>query len=203
MNDIEPVPAATVVLVRDAGVVEKNTATEASEAKKADGIEVLLVQRNSKLVFHGGHWVFPGGRIDRGDFPRSGGNLEYLAAKNAAVRETWEEAGVEIRGSDLIHTAHWTTPPNSPRRFSTWFFICPISKPVVVSVDNSEILDYRWLSPAAAVAEAVAGQLVLPQPTLTTVKDLLPYASLAKLVQGINQSSIRVFPVDSPYYCLP
>jgi hypothetical protein len=70
-------------------------------------------------------------------------------------------------------------------------------------VDNSEILDYRWLSPAAAVAEAVAGQLVLPQPTLTTVKDLLPYASLAKLVQGINQSSIRVFPVDSPYYCLP
>ena len=152
MSEIEPVPAATVVLVRDAAVVKKTVVNKAVVKKTAaneiaaDGIEVLLVQRNSKLVFHGGHWVFPGGRIDQGDFPEGDNNPEYLAAKNAAVRETREEAGIEIKDTDLIHTAHWTTPPNLPRRFSTWFFICPLSKPVAVSVDNDEILDYRWFS---------------------------------------------------------
>ncbi|HJO11809.1 MAG: NUDIX hydrolase [Gammaproteobacteria bacterium] len=209
MSEIEPVPAATVVLVRDAAVVKKTVVNKAVVKKTAaneiaaDGIEVLLVQRNSKLVFHGGHWVFPGGRIDQGDFPEGDNNPEYLAAKNAAVRETREEAGIEIKDTDLIHTAHWTTPPNLPRRFSTWFFICPLSKPVAVSVDNDEILDYRWLSPAAAIAEAESGQLVLPRPTLTTLKDLLPYANLQQLVEGINQASIRIFPADSPYYCAP
>ena len=87
MSEIEPVPAATVVLVRDAAVVKKTVVNKAVVKKTAaneiaaDGIEVLLVQRNSKLVFHGGHWVFPGGRIDQGDFPEGDNNPEYLAAK--------------------------------------------------------------------------------------------------------------------------
>ncbi len=112
MTDIEPVPAATVVLVR--------------EAEEESNLEVLLLQRNSKLVFHGGHWVFPGGRLDESDYQYPQKNLEYPAALKAAVRETREEAGVEINEKDLIHTAHWTTPINQPRRFSTWFFICPL-----------------------------------------------------------------------------
>ena len=139
MIDIEPVPAATVVLIRE------NT--------QQRELEVLLVQRNSRLVFHGGHWVFPGGRLDDEDF---GGNesrsLEYPAALRAAVRETREEAGIEISEEQLIHTAHWTTPPKLPRRFCTWFFLCPLREAVEVNVDNDEILDFRWLSPEAAIA---------------------------------------------------
>ncbi|MEC8331740.1 MAG: NUDIX domain-containing protein, partial [Pseudomonadota bacterium] len=95
MTDIEPVPAATVVLIREnAGQQE---------------LEVLLVQRNSRLVFHGGHWVFPGGRLDDEDFgDDESRRLEYPAALRAAVRETREEAGIEIFEDQLIHTAHWT-----------------------------------------------------------------------------------------------
>lgn len=58
MTELKPVPAATVVLVR--------------EAESTTGIEVLLLLRNSSLAFHGGHWVFPGGRIDAEDFGESG-----------------------------------------------------------------------------------------------------------------------------------
>ena len=49
---VEAAPAATVVLLRD------------GEA----GIEVLLGRRSSRLDFHGGAWVFPGGRIDPEDY---------------------------------------------------------------------------------------------------------------------------------------
>ena len=43
----EPIDAATVVVARDS----------------ADGVEVLMLRRNSKIYF-GGMWVFPGGRVD-------------------------------------------------------------------------------------------------------------------------------------------
>lgn len=186
MSDIEPVPAATVVLVR--------------KSPDSSELEVLLLQRNSRLVFHGGHWVFPGGRIDSQDFSTSDSELEYPAALKAAVRETKEESGIDINESDLIHIAHWTTPPKLPRRFCTWFFVCPLFEPVSVSVDNDEILDYRWITPAQAIADAEAEQWVLPRPTITTLTDLGDHNNLEDLVSSVTLSNIRVFPEDSKYY---
>src|SRR5260221_4220681 len=61
------VPAATVVLVRDG----------------ADGLETLLLRRNSKIAF-GGMWVFPGGRIDESDWRGVGARDELAAAPRAA-----------------------------------------------------------------------------------------------------------------------
>ena len=181
-----PIPAATVVLVR-----ENNAASE---------LEVLLLRRNQELVFLGGHWVFPGGRIDPGDFDASGSELEYQAALSAAVRETREEAGIEIDPARLIHTAHWTTPPRLPRRFSTWFFLCAIEQAVDVVVDNDEILEYRWISPGRALDEARAQKLSLPRPTRVTLEDISVYSDLSTLLQHMQQREIRVFPSDSPYY---
>ena len=186
MSDIEPVPAATVVLVR--------------QSQDAPELEVLLLQRNSRLVFHGGHWVFPGGRIDENDYQDSAPGLEYPAALQAAVRETKEEAGLDIDADQLIHTAHWTTPPNLPRRFCTWFFICPIFEKVSVSVDNDEILDHRWISPKAAIADEKAKRWVVPRPTLTTLSDIVDHKNLAELVAAVTASNIRVFPKASRYY---
>ena len=80
MSDaVEPVfPAATVVLVRDGD----------------QGLETLLVQRSKAVAHMGGMWVFPGGRVDEADYPPD--RDEYVAALNAAIRETREEAGLEI-----------------------------------------------------------------------------------------------------------
>ena len=186
MRDMEPVPAATVVLLR--------------ETDNKTDLEVLLLRRNSSLVFHGGHWVFPGGRVDAADYDQLGGALEYQAALRAAVRETREEAGVEIDEKQLVHTAHWTTPPRLPRRFCTWFFICPVFEPVSVVVDNHEILEHRWLTARAALAEAAAETLVLPRPTMTTLRDIEKYRNFPELMAAVNRAGIRVFPKDSAYY---
>ena len=63
-------PAATVVLLRDGD----------------HGLEVLLVQRNAQLSFHGGAWVFPGGRLDPEDYEGCESDV-VAAARNAAVRK--------------------------------------------------------------------------------------------------------------------
>ena len=183
----EPVPAATVALVRPAA--------------SAAGIEVLLLRRNAKLVFHGGHWVFPGGRIDAADF---GGQAQterlYSAALKAALRETREETGIEIDANRLIYMGHWTTPPGLPRRFSTWFFVCPATRRSAVKIDEDEITDYRWLSPRQALQDAREEKLVLPRPTRVTLSDIGVYETLADLEQGLKNRPIRVFPPNSNHY---
>lgn len=185
MSEMKPVPAATVVLLR--------------EAPETQELEALLLLRNSKLAFHGGHWVFPGGRIDQGDFD-SDSSLEYQAAKRAAVRETYEETGIQIDESELVHTAHWTTPPNLPRRFCTWFFVCTLRDLVPVNVDNAEILDHRWLTPSAALLAADTSKFVLPRPTLVTLQDIAPFKTRIALDTHLAKGQIRVFPESSPFY---
>lgn len=185
MSELEPVPAATVVLVRE--TLEQND------------VEVLLLRRNSRLVFHGGHWVFPGGRIDADELAASDG-LEYPAALKAAVRETREEAGIEIAEEQLIHTAHWTTPPRLPRRFSTWFFICALLEPVTVAVDHDEILEHRWITPRDALAEAAAESLVLPRPTRSTLRDIVRHRNLTDLLAAATEGNVHVFPEESEHY---
>ncbi|MCA8888498.1 MAG: NUDIX domain-containing protein, partial [Parvularculaceae bacterium] len=84
MSD-EAIPAATIILLRD-----------------APRFEVLMVARHEDISFAGGAMVFPGGRVDPGD--RDGvwrqhstglhDDREIAAAQVAAAREAFEEVGV-------------------------------------------------------------------------------------------------------------
>ena len=111
-EDVAPVhPAATVVLVREGD----------------EGLEVLLVQRNKALTHMGGMWVFPGGRVDAADYSPQAD--DYRAALNAAIRETREEAGLELEDSQLAYLSHWITPEGAKRRFATWLRDSPDTRP--------------------------------------------------------------------------
>ena len=81
-----PIPAATVVLLRDGDA----------------GIEVLMLKKNSKITF-GGMWVFPGGKIDAEDYPVAG-DVD-AAARIAAARETQEEAGLSVSAEAFVQIA--------------------------------------------------------------------------------------------------
>lgn len=204
-----PKPASTVVLVRD-------KADSGGDHSAGQGIETLLLLRNSALTFEGGAWVFPGGKVDACDYPaaasvpsngqhdplnlRNSAQHDHLAAINAAIRETREEAGLSLTPEHLIPIAHWTTPPGLPRRYATWFFLCPLRHSVDVVVDDDEILDYQWLSPEAALQQHSAGCIRLPVPTAHTLKSFLPFQSLAALCAAMKSSEIYVFPENSDYY---
>lgn len=167
-------PAATVLLTRD------------SER----GLEVLLVQRASELAFHGGAWVFPGGRVEPSDFAsplappsaRFGDAPELHAARLAAVRETHEEAGLRIDVERLVPLSHWTTPEGRPRRFATWFFVAEVDPGLEVVVDGGEIRAHRWQSPAAALALQAAGEIDLPVPTYVSLSVLAGYQRAADVL---------------------
>ena len=165
----EPAPAATVVLLRDA----------------KGALEVLLLRRNSQLAFHGGAWVFPGGRIDAED---GGAGGDEGAARRAAAREAREEAGLEIDPAELVQISHWTTPEGLPKRFATWFFL-GAADATQVRVDGGEIHAHTWLSPEGALEARRAGEIELPPPTFVTLSTLLGVRSVADAVAAARAAA--------------
>ncbi len=147
--------AATVVLLRQG----------------KGGLETLMLRRNAAVVFAGGLWVFPGGRIDIEDF--AGDPTDVLAAaRRAAVRETEEETGLDIEGHELHYFAHWTTPIGEVKRYATWFFATLVDTAEAVRVDGHEIDEHQWLSPTAALAAHRDQQLDMLPPTVIALLEL-------------------------------
>ncbi|HQW09590.1 MAG TPA: NUDIX domain-containing protein [Steroidobacteraceae bacterium] len=152
------VPAATVVLLRDG----------------SDGLEVLMLRRNSKLEFVGGMWVFPGGRVDPSDIDTDRPRDDTASARRAAVREAAEEAGLTINADSLVRFSHWTPPSITPRRFTTWFFVAR-APAGTVTVDGGEIHAHDWFRPADALARRNALEIELAPPTWITLEQLLAF----------------------------
>ena len=134
---VRPRPAATLILL---------------DRREAEGPRVLMGRRHGKHDFMPDKWVFPGGRVDPADrrlpvagelsaaaaeplaraFPRRPSLPRSLGV--AAVRETWEEAGLtlgepreggappraDLAALELIARA--VTPPYRGKRFDTVFF---------------------------------------------------------------------------------
>jgi 8-oxo-dGTP pyrophosphatase MutT (NUDIX family) len=175
----EAIPAATVVLLRD-GV---------------DGVETLVLQRNSKLAF-GGMWVFPGGRVDPGDQPSSEAADPVAAgldaARNAAVREAVEETGLVVEVDALSVYAHWSPPKIAPKRFTTWFFVARAPHGDVV-VDGGEIHEHAWVRPIDGIARRDAGEIELAPPTWVTLHDLSQFATVDDALATIDRREPELF----------
>ena len=104
---VEPRHAATVVLLRDG----------------AEGVEAYLLRRLGSMAFAGGMYVFPGGSVDPRDLdadiawegPSAAEWTDVLSAAEplarglvaAAVRETFEEAGVLLATPVTGEREHW------------------------------------------------------------------------------------------------
>ena len=170
MSDLPPaIPAATVVLVRDGD----------------DGLETLMLRRNAHGAF-GGMWVFPGGRVD----PADGEGEE--GARQAAVRETVEEADLVVDPAALVPFAHWTPPPVAPKRFATWFFLAPAPSGAV-TVDGQEIHEHVWVSPAEALRRRDAGDIELAPPTFVTLHRLSQVEDVAAALADAASRPVEFF----------
>ncbi len=168
-------PAATVVPLRDG----------------AEGLELLLLRRNESLAFLGGAWVFPGGRIDAGDFVDGAEDITH-AARHAAVREAYEEAGIRITSDSLVQISRWVPPPQANKRFETWFFLAR-SCEGDVRVDGGEIIDFRWISARDAMAAQGRKEIVLAPPTFVTLHGLLGFSNVQAALVGAAESPVEVF----------
>jgi 8-oxo-dGTP pyrophosphatase MutT (NUDIX family) len=171
------IPAATVVLVRD--------------AETGTGIETLMLRKTRGITF-GGMWVFPGGRVEDTDWEGVADDDHEAAARRAAVREAEEEAGLAIDPSSLAWFSHWLPPSAAPKRYATYFFAAP-TPPGAVVIDDGEIRDSAWMRPADAIARRDAGEIELAPPTWVTLHLLARFASVADLLVHAHDAEPEFF----------
>ncbi|MBI3677068.1 MAG: NUDIX hydrolase [Proteobacteria bacterium] len=170
---LRPKDAATLVLVK----------------RESDGLRVLMGKRHGGMAFMANKYVFPGGRMDPGDARIAvGGDLKPHVLEKltrhvspqkarglalAAIRETFEEAGVLVgqktdikprtkteawkrffehgvvpRLDRLEMIARAITPPNRTRRFDARFFMASGDEiaHVLKANDNDELLTPCWVT---------------------------------------------------------
>lgn len=171
----EPLPSATVVVVRDG----------------AAGLEVLLLERVPGAEGKAGPSVFPGGRVDDAD--RAGPALDDATLRRAAVREAHEEAGLVLAPEALVPLSRWITPELSPKRFDTWFYLAGVPAEAEVSVCGEEIALHRWLPPARALEAHHGGEIRLAPPTFVTVSWLEAHRDVASAHAELGPAPILTF----------
>ena len=174
IEDSPLIPAATVILLRDSN----------------EGLETLMMRRNSQLSFAEGMWVFPGGKVDDQD----GGDRTdpYDVAIAAAVRECEEESGLVLDPTKLIYYSHWIPPVEAPRRFSTWFFIA-LSPSGEVIIDDGEITDHAWWRPKDALTRAHNKAIEILPPTWITLFDLHGFGTVNDALQTVAERGPRAY----------
>ena len=158
------IPAATVLLLRE----------------RQGDVETLMLRKNRGQAF-GGMWVFPGGRVEEAD--GAPGTPEQESARRAAEREALEETGLVLTDAELVPFSHWVPPPETPKRFSTWFFVARLPEGAAdVVIDGGEIGDHVWTTAAAALERHAAGEVELAPPTWMTLTDLAGHATIDEVL---------------------
>jgi glyoxylase-like metal-dependent hydrolase (beta-lactamase superfamily II)/8-oxo-dGTP pyrophosphatase MutT (NUDIX family) len=85
--------------------------------------------------------------------------------------------GLSFDVSGLVYCAHWLTPPGSPKRFDTRFFMALAPAGQVAQADLGEAVELMWLTPQAALDPA-RGLKLLPV-TQRTLMGLAQHANAA------------------------
>jgi 8-oxo-dGTP pyrophosphatase MutT (NUDIX family) len=115
---------------------------------------------------------------------------QALASGSVSLAELLARRGLVLRADLLRPWARWITPEAEPRRYDTRFFTAPVPPAQRAMGGTGEADEAAWLRPAAAIAAAGAGQLVLLPPTAITLRELSAFAD----VPAIFAARRRVIP---------
>ena len=126
-NGKEPIPAAAVAFVRDAG----------------PDIEVYLSRRPLHFRYYPGAFVFPGGRRD----------LEDSDLRATACREVKEEIGVDIDPVRLVPLRDIHTSPHAGPVYRMLTFAYEVEGPFDTTLNGEEIEEEIWITAGDALAQ--------------------------------------------------
>ena len=85
---------------------------------------------------------------------------------------------------NLLHyIAYWVTPRTEPKRFSTRFFLAKMPRDQAAKHDGCELTDSCWMKPQDVLQAGSAGNMLLPYPTRSTLRDIAEFEDVAQIVE--------------------
>jgi 8-oxo-dGTP pyrophosphatase MutT (NUDIX family) len=106
------------------------------------------------------------------------------------LRDVVVAEAVRLALDALIVCGHWVTPPLDTRRFDTWFFLARMPPNQAPAHDETEHTHGRWMTASEALDHAVRGDLVLPIPTWSVLRELAPFESVDGLVEHVKRQHV-------------
>lgn len=169
----DPDPSAVVVLRRPEG-------------------EIFLVERPKTASFFPGFHAFPGGGVEPEDHEQAATDDEVSPLRACAVREVAEEIGVDLAAESIEPAGVVITPPFSPIRYRTQFFLAEVDETIEPTPRSPELAGGRWIRPAEAIDRWELGELKLPPPVIHTLELLAEQGPEAITARGTN---VDTFPI--------
>lgn len=92
----------------------------------------------------------------------------------------------------LAYFAHFITPPASPIRFSTRFFVAVAPPGQIPEHDERETTGSRWITPRAALEGSARGQFPLIRPTIVNLQALAAFSSCDEVLADARSRDVAV-----------
>ena len=124
-----------------------------------------------------------------------------LRAEEKTFADLLEEEDLELDLGGLAYYAHWITPSQEPRRYDTRFFVAALPPGQVALIDQEEVTEQTWRSPASVLEAHAKGEIGLAPPTMRTLEELAECPDLSAVEVFARGRAVapllpKVAPVD-------
>jgi 8-oxo-dGTP pyrophosphatase MutT (NUDIX family) len=109
----------------------------------------------------------------------------------ASLAGVASEYRLELAPEELVYFSHWITPPTSPRRFDTRFFMVEDRPGQTASHCGVETVDGVWITPGEAIRRFEAGEITLVSVTADHLRVLDQFQNSADLMAFARSKPIR------------
>jgi 8-oxo-dGTP pyrophosphatase MutT (NUDIX family) len=144
-------------------------------------IRELFEETGVLLARHGDDWVADSPLIQK---------LRNRVDKAAlAWPDFLRDQDLQMAGDAVHYFAHWETPLNRPKRWSTRFFLAQLPAGQNASHDDGELTEIKWLTAAEALSAGLSGNMKLPFPTIKNLQALAEFNTVDALVEWARQEA--------------
>jgi recombination protein RecT len=90
----------------------------------------------------------------------------------------------------MVYCSHWITPVAEPKRYDTRFFLAALPEGAEATIDEREMSEAAWITPADALERFRTGTLPMVFPTVKTIQRLASYGSVDAMLDDFRARDV-------------
>jgi 8-oxo-dGTP pyrophosphatase MutT (NUDIX family) len=114
-----------------------------------------------------------------------------LVARRRTLGQVLGEAGLVLRSDLLRAWSRWITPPASPKRYDTAFFVALVPAGQQADAHTTEAVEATWWHPAEALEHWQRGDMQLMAPTFRTLQEITEHRDSAAVLAAADERVVR------------